>query len=650
MNQNLLPLRQRKLLNYLQHASGYMTGKELADLLSVSSRTIRNDVSQINRLLLDTGVQIVSKHSFGYILQAQNADSLKKLTQSGESFISRSERLRYIAQRLCLSDQPIDLDDLADEMFISKTTLEHDLKEFRRQFVLPDPHIQMRRTRNTIEFEHDERKRRKILCFLIAHNWNYNGRGNSFFEYSFLHEKTVNICMRQINYYLDKYNIHIEDINMVHLDLCVAIASERIREGKELTDSDENMYLTQPAIACTEEMLDSMEKSLGCSFNKNERRDICELISCSILPDMEMVRERGISSFFSSDLIRFVNTFLNRIKEMYGFDFYDDDDLYDTLTIFLDYLTRPVHNLNSAELSMQYMNLGYAIGLELAMSIQPLALDFYGSYLSFTELFYLGSMFRCAVARLPFPKLRTVILSHYNHSLTWSIKALLLEKFSQDITVTDLLSMYQKDNYDFSDTDLILCTANKPVTSDTRAVQIRISPYLNSDDVGKIQSCISKARMQHLYHRDFPDTLTLLDEADWYETLNFVSYFDFLEFLGKKLIEAGYVTEKYLADIFRREKILSYTGHSSFIIVHSSVPSVQTHLVVGTLQHRINIDGNKIRTIIMVCTKPAARGLIFKLYNDLYFSDFDPRDTRFFKYKKEYLDFFKQHPYDDTDK
>lgn len=649
MNQNLLPLRQRKLLNYLQHATGYMTGRELADLLSVSSRTVRNDVSQINRLLQDTGVQIESKHSFGYILQAQDEDSLKKLTQTGESFISRSERLRYIAQRLCLSDEPIDLDDLADEMFISKTTLEHDLKEFRKKFVLPEPHIQLHRTRNTIEFEHDERKRRKILCFLIAHNWNYNGRGNSFFEYSFLHEKTVNICMRQINYYLDKYAIHIEDINMVHLDLCAAIASERIKEGKELTDTGENMYLTEPAITCTEEMLDSMEKSLECRFNENERRDICELISCSILPEMEMIREEGIGSFFSSGLIRFVNTFLGRIKEMYGLDFYDDEDLYDTLAIFLDYLMRPVHNLNSAELSTQHMNLGYAVGLELAMSIQPLALDFYGNYLDSTELFYLSSMFRSAVTRLPLPKIRTVILSHYNHSLTWSVKALLLERFPRDIAVTDLLSMYQKDNYDFSDTDLILCTANKPVTSDTGAMQIRISPYLNSDDVGRIQAFISRARMRCLYQGDFPDTVTLLDEADWYEGLNFVSYFDFLEFLGKKLIESGCADEKFLADIFRREKILSYTVHSSFILVYSSVCAAQTHLVIGTLEHRINMDGNKIRTIIMLCTKPADRGLIFKLYNDLYFSDFDPRDTRFFKYKKEYLDFFAEHLDEDTD-
>lgn len=649
MNQNLLPLRQRKLLNYLQHASGYMTGEELASLLSVSSRTIRNDVSQINRLLQDTGVQIVSKHSFGYIIQAQNPESLGRLTQTSESFISRSERLRYIAQRLCLSDVPIDLDDLADEMFISKTTLEHDLREFRKEFVLPEPHIQMTRTKNTIVFERDERKRRKILCFLIANNWNYNGRGNSFFEYSFLHEKTVSICMRQINYYLDKYGITVEDINMVHLDLCVAIARERIKAGKELTDSRRDVYQKEPAISCTKEMLDSMEKSLDCTFNENERREICELISCSITPDPQAVRENGVTSFFSAKLIRFVNRFLSRIEEMYGLRFVDDEDLYITLTIFLDYLSRPVHNLLTADMTGKQMSLGYAVGFELAMTIQPLALDFYGSYLDFAELLYLTSMLSSAASKLSVPKIRTVILSHYNHAMTWSVKTRLLARFAQNIEVTDLLSMYQKDNYDFSDTDLILCTTSKAVTADTDAAQIRITPYPDDTDMRKIQRFIDRTFMRHLYGKDFPDAVTLLDRADWYEALDLTSYFDFLEFLGRKLVSAGYVREDFLTEIFRKEKILSYTAHSSFIIVNAAAAARETHIAVGTLEHRVNVDGNKIRMIIMVCTKPGDRGLIFKLYNDLYFSDFDPRDTRFFKYKKEYLDFLSEHIGDDAD-
>ena len=43
-----LSLRQRKLLHTLQKQDSYMTGKELADLLHVSARTIRSDITEIN--------------------------------------------------------------------------------------------------------------------------------------------------------------------------------------------------------------------------------------------------------------------------------------------------------------------------------------------------------------------------------------------------------------------------------------------------------------------------------------------------------------------------------------------------------------------------------------------------------------------------
>ena len=148
-----LSLRQRKLIHYLQQKNGnYTTGEELANHLHVSARTIRNDINELNQTLIDTGVQITSKRSSGYLLVAADEQDLKKLSQSSNSFLSRDERVRHIAFRLCLSDAPINLYDLEDEMYISRTTLEHDLHSLRRKYILPDPHILFFRHSNHICF------------------------------------------------------------------------------------------------------------------------------------------------------------------------------------------------------------------------------------------------------------------------------------------------------------------------------------------------------------------------------------------------------------------------------------------------------------------------------------------------------------------
>ena len=641
MEKLLLPLRQRKLLNYLQHASGYLTGVELSKRLDVSSRTIRNDISEINRLLQGTGIEISSKHSFGYIIHSQNADNLKKLIQTSESFISRSERLHHIAQRLALADTPIDLDDLADEMFISKTTLEYDLKEFRQQYVLSKPFIHIYRHHNTIELPSDERMRRKMLCHLVCENWNYNERGNTFFQYSFLNEKNMNICIQEIGYYLDKYNICIEDINIINLDLCTAIASERIRNGYTLTDKRHDLFLTKKASICVDELLDKLEDKLNCHFCDVERDEIRELLSCSILPDVEKITSHGISNSVPAEITRLTNDYLAIIEETYGLNFSNDGELYLTLILYLKNLQLPIHNLNTNGIIRSQIQILHAIGFELAMLIQPQALKFYGHYLSFDELFYLSTIMDCAFSRLRPPILRTVILSQYNHPLTWSLRMMIEKRFPNDIHVTNLLSMYEKDTFDFSKTDLILCTTNKIISSDTPAYQIQISPYCSDTDIHYIQDFLNKSAFNRLYQHNFPNIFSLLEHAHWNELLETDNYFDVLKYLGNKLIDDGYVGEDYLEDIWRHEKLLPFTVDTCFTIVHSTVPAKKTHIEIATMLHRLKIDNNKIRMVIMICMTPEDRGLIFKLYNELYFAAFNPEDTRFLKRKEEYLNFFR---------
>ena len=148
-----LSLRQRKLVHYLQLQSAYTTGQELASQLQVSARTIRNDIAEINQILNGTGIRIASKRSEGYLLVSSNQDQLKELSRTSSSFLSRDERVRHIAFRLCLSDEPVNLYDLEDEMFISRTTLEHDLHVLRADYILPAPHIKFHRHKNTVSFE-----------------------------------------------------------------------------------------------------------------------------------------------------------------------------------------------------------------------------------------------------------------------------------------------------------------------------------------------------------------------------------------------------------------------------------------------------------------------------------------------------------------
>ena len=128
-----LSLRQRKLLYIMQNQTSFITSTDLARQLQVSPRTIRSDISEINEKLEPFHTRIVSEKSKGYFFHSENPDILLKLNNIDNAFFTKEDRVRYLAFQLCLSDIPINIYDLEDEMFVSHTTLEHDLNEIKKE-------------------------------------------------------------------------------------------------------------------------------------------------------------------------------------------------------------------------------------------------------------------------------------------------------------------------------------------------------------------------------------------------------------------------------------------------------------------------------------------------------------------------------------
>lgn len=648
MNMNMeslsLSLRQRELLHYLQSQKDYTTGEQLAGHLHVSSRTIRNDITELNEALKKYGIQISSKRSIGYLLEAKDPASLKQLSQASNSFLSRDERVRHIVFQLCLYDEPLDLYDLEDEMFVSRTTLEHDLIALRKQYILPEPHIKFFRNRNAIFLEKDERKRRAILNRLFSENWNYNSKGNTYYRYQYFDEKIVNLVMNEIHYFLTKYSIHIEDVNMVILDMSIVIMYYRISKGCHLTEPLTKTYKDPAAVKAVDELLDSLEEKLSCHFSPLEREDIYLHVSCSKLLDTELLNFQTAPDYFSNGIIWLADTYISAIYDTYHIRFSDNEEFYITLLQYLRYLELPVHYFNNIPTHTDVTRSRFLIEFEIAFSIQPLALDYYGSYLNHTELLYLSFCISGALAYLnrTAPKLKTVIMSQLNLPSSWELKQRLLSKYKSYIELTALLPVYLKDSYNFSDIDLVITTADKEITSQPGRETLLVTPFLNRTDFENLDAYILKTQLNRLYHSSLPTLNELFAEAFWHERIDTQDYFAVIETLAMDFINNGYVGSGYLTAILRRESLLTFAFQPSIVLMYSLVPSSRTRLSIATLEHRIKRNSYKIRTIIMAALRPEDATLVFRLINELYYLGFNPNDTRFLKAKEELMNFFEK--------
>ncbi|MBO2029190.1 helix-turn-helix domain-containing protein [Klebsiella pneumoniae] len=109
---------------------------ELAQRLSVSTRTVR-DITALNTLLAQYGAQFILNRGSGYQLKIDNPTSFRALEETApkaQRAAYRPDRITFLLVRFLTSAFSIKLEDLADEWFVSRATLQNDMVEVRERF------------------------------------------------------------------------------------------------------------------------------------------------------------------------------------------------------------------------------------------------------------------------------------------------------------------------------------------------------------------------------------------------------------------------------------------------------------------------------------------------------------------------------------
>lgn len=638
-----LTLRQRKLLHLLQNKTQITTGAELARELNVSVRTIRSDIVEINSILAGYSARIHSEKSKGYIFSARDPELIRKMNQIDTAFFTTEDRVRYLTFQLCLADNPVNLFDLEDEMFVSHTTLEHDLRTLRMNYELSSPHIGLLMEKNMVQFEPDERKKRQILNRLFHEDWNYNQSGNAYYDYHFLDTDILDYIMDEIPKHLNRWHIRMEDAGLVALNLALAIMYHRCLSGHPLKEESPLPKPDTAAMHAAESITDALEKQLHCSFGRTERDDIYLRIASGHLMDAKKLNFQTVSQYFGPVTQAMGNQYLERIFQMFAIDFRKDEDFYITLLQFIHYLQTPAHLFNTqGNVSISKESL--QIEFELAWEFQPIALANMGRYLDEIELLHMAHCLSGALEYLyhnqPEKKLRTVICCHLHLSETWALKRKIRGAFDNYITVTHLLPVNARSAFDFSGTDLVLSTVKKKITSEKKVDTIQISPLMTSADYRNVESCIRRKRIERCYSSPSVTWDSFLETAWWHEDLEFDNQFALISFQARDFVESGTADEAFVEDILRRESISSFAFRPGILLIYSHIPARRTMGSVLFLKHRISWNSFRIRSVIMASFQPADLPFLFQLKSRITLGNQNPEQSGSIRTKEDFLRLF----------
>jgi len=128
--------RLAQLFDLLQNET--LPQDELAQRLSVSTRTVRADITALNALLAGNGAQFILSRGNGYQLKIDDPARYQQLQDSHPRMLriprTGPERVHYLVVRFLTSAFSLKLEDLADEWFVSRATLQSDMAEVREWF------------------------------------------------------------------------------------------------------------------------------------------------------------------------------------------------------------------------------------------------------------------------------------------------------------------------------------------------------------------------------------------------------------------------------------------------------------------------------------------------------------------------------------
>lgn len=267
--------RLRDILRLLMAAEAPVTSSFFAAQLNVTTRTVRNDIKELQGVLSGHGAFVQSVRGSGYKLRIDDEQVFRTLLQ--DEFQQKKglpvlpeERMAYLMKRLLLADHYLKLDELAEELFISKSTLQTDLKEVKKR-LLPYRIVMETRPNYGFKLRGDEVQMRYCMAEYIVDERET--------EIDVLNEKAdilpkeeIEIIRSAILKKMKNDRIPLSNMGLNNLIIHIAIACKRIRTENyvSLFPKDMDHILHQKEYQAAEAIVKELESALAVTFPKDE--------------------------------------------------------------------------------------------------------------------------------------------------------------------------------------------------------------------------------------------------------------------------------------------------------------------------------------------------------------------------------------------
>lgn len=335
--------RLKKILMILVVAQKEISSSYLSLKLKVSERTIRTDINRLNEDITKYNVLIKHHRSKGYFLKEEQTGSLAKLKADLEKldkkvmFDSVNIRLKKLMCLLLLTNVPISIYKILEDMYISSGTLANYIEEIKS--AIKGNHLEIVRVNNAFSIVGDEVEKRQ--CFIDqVEDKNYKTYilGFTDLEKSIFKEINLDELKSVLDEFMDKLVFDIADFNRKNIIMHIAITILRIKNGNEITTFSDNSIIKGRIEKEFTQLFVGIEQRFNVQISSAERNYIKYHFA---LNNPQIIRDTEDNS--EVEINKVIMLFLDRIRNNYGFDLSDATELINNLRTHITSLIKINH-------------------------------------------------------------------------------------------------------------------------------------------------------------------------------------------------------------------------------------------------------------------------------------------------------------------
>jgi len=616
MKKYLINAKEFKVIEILEQRKA-CSANEIAKQMGVTPRTVLNYIKNINNLIGKEVAEIKFMKNRKYTIEKIDVKKFEEMKKaSGKSNLSiPEERIKEIIRILLEKKQMIKIEDLAESLYVSRTTLIKDLK--RVSGILKNYNIKLEGKPNSgIEALGNEISMRFCLSQVFFRKENMvNNKDLQTLQFS-NYEKTVEKVLKRV---LNHTDFKVQRQSYRNLILHTAIAVERFEKGyciEKIPENVKNIDNTreyQISLSIGEEL----KKEIGIELPKEELIYIC-LHLLGRKPIEEMMESQN-SIEIKPTVKRIVSKMLDEINKATGFFMKDDKELVCGLELHLNFaVNRLIFSMNIRNPLILEVKKKYPLAYELAAIGASVIEKELNVNVNEHEISYIAMHIGSYIERnnYKYKDIQRVALVCGTGLGTAQLMLVKIKKVLGDLQEIKTFSSVTLEPQILEEFDIIFSTIDLDINVSTPIIKLDVL-----FDETELQNKIAYRKLKQEMSKNSLHMFKNLLERNMFFRINLEAPEEIIEYMAQKCIKEGKADEGFKERLLERER-LSPTSFDNLIALPHAInyKSNRIEIAVGILKKTIKWNKKPIKIVFMVLVPNEIvedANLFIKVYEDI---------------------------------